>query len=197
MSLSFKIITSKVRSATINIYYWVLANIVTLWKCDGYIYIYFCFCCCCCWCFFFPSHFNCVGINGEGHTLVLYAKSIFELESVVGSCFCWWARGFIDWLIDFNKVSAKQWSAIFSEHLSSPYECKRCWSCKYVDECAGWTHYLPSSAGKKATAVIWIYIHWELERSATVNIYHRALASIFRRLWSVLPTFSVLSIEAQ
>ena len=31
---------------------------------------------------------NCVGINGEGHTLVLYVRGLLEPESVVGSCFC-------------------------------------------------------------------------------------------------------------
>ena len=36
----------------------------------------------------FSSHFNCVDINGEGHTLVLYMRGIVKLESIVGSCFC-------------------------------------------------------------------------------------------------------------
>ena len=37
--------------------------------------------------FIYPSHFNYMGINGEGHTLVLYVRDILEPESAVGSCF--------------------------------------------------------------------------------------------------------------
>ena len=46
-----------------------------------YIYIYI---------YIYPSHFNCVGINGEGHTLVLYVRSILSIVGLkpllTGTC---------------------------------------------------------------------------------------------------------------
>ena len=63
-----------------------------------------------------------------------------------------------------------------------------------------WLNTLPAvRCGREShSTVVWICIHWERECSATVNIhvYYRALVKVFWRLWNVLPTFSVLSIEA-
>ena len=46
------------------------------WRLQKLIYIYT-----------YLSYFNCVCINGTGHTLLLYVRSILEPESVVGTCF--------------------------------------------------------------------------------------------------------------
>ena len=116
-----------------------------------------------------------MGTNGEGHTLVLYVRGILELESVVGTCFCWSAH--VALLTRFQQT-------VICHLLSSPYECKRSWSCKYADECADWTHYLPSSVGKKATADIIMNIH-TLRTWMLCNHQH-ILPSISKRLSKTL-----------